>query len=258
MNLLLGFIVVTAGFVFALDHLGQNVSTYWDVIAFAMVVVGTLSVSIITGPPLKVSVVLRFLFQGLRNGNGLREDTINNSINLFKGNIPNGKIKRFDQKVLVDGLELLRLGYPTDKIKLILGQRIENHIDDAVTVGSWIRGLSKYPPAFGLAGTVLGLIHLMNGLSDGSGPRETGMRMAIALVATLYGIIVANIFVNPIGDRLMSKAKEDYNLASISLETILMISRKTNMITAIEKLNNYMPNKFKPIDSSVLISERAS
>ncbi len=258
MNLLLGFIVVSSGFMFALGHLNQSVSTYWDIIAFSMVVIGTLSVAIITGPPLRVLVILRFLFQGLRNGSGLREDTINNSINLFKGNIPNGQVKRFDQKVLVDGLELLRLGYPTDKIEMILKQRIENHIDDAVTVGAWVRGLSKYPPAFGLAGTVLGLIHLMHGLSDGSGPRETGMRMAIALVATLYGIIVANIFVNPIGDRLMSKAKEDYNLATISLETILMISKKTNMITAIEKLNNYMPNKFRPIDSRVLISDRAS
>ena len=149
----------------------------------------------------------------------------------------------------------MRLGYPTEKVEVILRQRIENYTNDAVTIASWVRGLSKYPPAFGLAGTVLGLIHLMNGLSDGSGPKETGMRMAIALVATLYGIVVANIFVNPVGDRLMSRAKEDYNLAEISLETILMISRKTNMITAIETLNNYVPNKLKNIETNKLLAE---
>ncbi len=255
MNLILGFIIVSCGFIFALDHLNQDVSHYWDVIAFSMVVLGTLSVSIITAPPLKLITIMRFFSHGLRNGGGLREDTIHNSMNLFKGNIPNGKVKRFDQKVLVDGLELLRLGYPTDKIENILRQRIDNYANDAVTIAGWVRGLSKYPPAFGLAGTVLGLIHLMNGLSDGSGPKETGMRMAIALIATLYGIIVANIFVNPVGDRLMGRAKEDYNLAEISLETILMISRKTNMITAIETLNNYLPNKLKSLETGKFLAK---
>lgn len=258
MNLLLGFVVVSGGFMFALNHLQQNISTYWDVIAFSMVVLGTLSVSIITCPPLRYSVIFRFLFHGLRNGNGLREDTISNSINLFKGHMPTSKARRFDQKVLLDGLELLRLGYPAEKIEYILKQRIENHASDFVSIAAWVRGLSKYPPAFGLAGTVLGLIHLMKGLSDGSGPRETGMRMAIALIATLYGIIVANIFVNPVGDRLMSKAREEYNLAEISLSTILMIANKTNMLTAIEMLNNYVPNKFSPIKSNELLISEAS
>lgn len=255
MNLIIGFIVVTSGFIFALNHLNQDISNYWDIIAFSMVVLGTLSVSIITAPPLKIMTLLRFFKNGLKNGGGLREDTINNSMNLFKGKIPNGKVDRFDQKVLVDGLELLRLGYPTEKIEMILRQRIENYANDAVTIAGWVRGLSKYPPAFGLAGTVLGLIHLMNGLSDGSGPKETGMRMAIALIATLYGIIVANIFVNPIGDRLMGRAKEDYNLSEISLETILMISRKTNMITAIETLNNYLPNKMKNLETGKFLAK---
>lgn len=248
MNLLLGFLVITSGFYIALDHLGQNISQYWDVIAFAMVIFGTLSVSIITAPPMKLGVLYRFIFSGLRNASGLREDTVYNAINLVKGNIPTGKVQRFDQRVLVDGLELIRLGYPAEKIRSILENRITNHAQDAVTVANWVRGLSKYPPAFGLAGTVLGLINLMKGLSEGSDPKETGVRMAVALVATFYGIIVANIFVNPVGDRMLAKAKEDYNLAEISLETIVMISERTNLITALEKLNNYMPNKFKPVD----------
>lgn len=247
MKVLFGFAIVTVGFMIALDHLDQNINQFWDVIAFAVVVFGTLAASIMTMPSLKVRHVLRILFKSIKGNHGLREDCISNSLNLMNGNTPSRKAKRIDQKVLVDGLELLKLSFTTEKIQHILTERVEKYIDDSVSVGQWIRGLSKYPPAFGLAGTVLGLIHLMKGLSEGADPKETGIRMAVALVATFYGIIVANIFVNPIGDRIISNAKEDQKLAEISLNTIVMMSQRTNLVEAIEQLNNHVPTQYKKL-----------
>jgi flagellar motor component MotA len=248
MKVILGFIVITLGFAFSLDHLNQSVSQYWDAIAFFMVFFGTLSVAVMTSPSLKVGNIFKFLMRSLFAGKSLREDTVKNSLNVLKGRIPTGEPSRIDQRILLDGFELLRLGYSADKIREILSNRIYYYIQDASSVAQWIRGLSKYPPAFGLAGTVLGLIHLMKGLSEGADPKETGVRMAVALVATFYGIIVANVVTNPIGDKLLNNAKEDQNLAEISLATIVMIAEKTDYLTAIEQLNNYMPNKFKQLD----------
>ncbi len=247
MKILIGFIIITAGFYVSLDHLDQSITQFWDLIAFAMVVCGTLAVSIMTLPSLKIKHSLSIILRGVSGNHGLREDCIQNSLYLMQGNVPNGKAKRIDQKILVDGFELLRLGFSTDKIRDILMDRIEKYTDDSVTVGQWIRSLSKYPPAFGLAGTVLGLVHLMKGLSEGADPKETGLRMAVALIATFYGIVVANICVNPIGDRIMSNTKEDQNLAEISLNTILMISDRTNYVEAMEHMNNYVPNQYKKL-----------
>lgn len=247
MKIIFGFMIITSGFYVALDHLNQSITQFWDIIAFSVVVFGTLAVSVMTMPSLKLKHILRIFFKGFKGNHGLREDCINNSVNLMKGNVPNGKVKRIDQKILVDGLELLRLGFTTEKIENILTERIEKYTDDSVTVAQWIRGLSKYPPAFGLAGTVLGLIHLMKGLSEGTDPKETGMRMAVALVATFYGIMVANIFVNPVGDRIMSNTQEDQNLAEISLNTIIMISERTNYVEAVEQMNNFIPTQYKKL-----------
>jgi chemotaxis protein MotA len=247
MKIILGFFIITTGFYIALDHLNQTVDQFWDIIAFAMVVFGTVAVSVMTLPSLKIKHTLNIFIKGIGNNHGLREDCIQNSLNLIQGHEPNGKVKRLDQKILVDGLELLRLGFSTDKIRDILVERIEKYTDDSVTVAQWIRGLSKYPPAFGLAGTVIGLIHLMKGLSEGSDPKESGLRMAIALVATFYGIVVANIFINPIGDRMMSNIKEDQNLAEISLNAIIMISERTNYVEAMELMNNHVPNQHKKL-----------
>lgn len=248
MKILIGFGIVSIGFYIALDHLNQGASQFWDIIAFAMVFFGTMSVSVMTMPSMKIKHTLRIIWRGIGNNHGLREDCILNAINIMKGKMPNGNVNRIDQKVLVDGLDLLRLGFSTEKIQEILVNRIEKYTDDSMSVSHWIRGLSKYPPAFGLAGTVLGLIHLMKGLSDGADPKETGLRMAVALVATFYGIVVANIFVNPIGDRIMSNTKEDQNLSEISLNAIIMISDRTNYVEAIEQLNNFVPSQYKKID----------
>jgi len=247
MKIIIGFIIITAGFYISLQHLDQSINQFWDIIAFSMVIFGTIAVSVMTMPSLKLKHTLLIFFKGIGSNHGLREECIKNSISLMKGEAPSGEIKRIDQKILVDGLELLRLGFNTEKIQTILLDRIEKYTDDSITVAQWVRGLSKYPPAFGLAGTVMGLIHLMKGLGEGVDPKETGLRMAIALVATFYGLLVANVLVNPIGDRITSNIKEDQNLAEISLNAILMLSERTNYVEVVEQMNNYVPSQYKKL-----------
>lgn len=249
MKIIIGFLTISLGFYIAIEELNQNLNDFWDLIAFAVVVFGTVAVGIITMPSLKLKYTLHLLLRGISSNHGLRDDAILNSINLIQGHSPNkNNVKRIDQKILVDGVDLLRIGFSTEKIKEILLERIEKHSDEVFTIAQWVKGLAKYPPAFGLAGTVLGLIHLMKGLSEGADPKETGLRMAVALVATFYGIIMANVLISPIGDRIMSNLKEDENLAEISLNTIIMISEKVNYLEVLEQLNNYIPGQYKKLD----------
>lgn len=251
MKIIIGFITISLGFYIAVEELNQNLSDFWDLIAFAVVVFGTVAVGIISMPSLKLKYTLRLLKNGVRSNHGLRDDAIQNSINIIQGHKPNREyIKRIDQKILVDGVDLLKIGFSTEKIKEILLERIEKHSDEVLTIAHWVKGLAKYPPAFGLAGTVLGLIHLMKGLSEGADPKETGLRMAVALVATFYGIIMANVLISPIGDRIASNLKEDENLAEISLNTIIMMSENVNYIEVLEQLNNYVPGQYKKLDLS--------
>lgn len=247
MKIIFGLIIVSTGFMVALNHLNQHISQFWDVIAFAVVVFGTIAVAIMTLPSMKIKNIFDILWNGLKNNHQLREDSVINAMFILRGKVPTGKATRLDQRILVDGIELLKLGFSTEKIKDILIARIEKYIDECHNVSSWVKGLSKYPPAFGLAGTVLGLVHLMKGLAEGANPKETGLRMAVALIATFYGIVVANIIVNPIGDRISNNTIEDQNLAEISLNAIVLLSERTNYVEAIEQMNNYMPNQSKKI-----------
>lgn len=255
MKVILGLIIISLSFYISLEHLDQTVKDYWDLVAFALVIFGTLSVTIITMPSMKIKNLSILFLRGLKNNQSFREDCVMNAMHILRGNIPNGEATRLDQKILIDGIELIRLGFSSEKINKILIGRVEKYVDECNSIANWLKGLAKYPPAFGLAGTVLGLIHLMKSLGEGSDPKETGLKMAIALVATFYGIITSNILINPLGDRIANNTTEDVNLAEISINAILMLSEKTNYVEAMEIMNNFIPGQHRKIEFNNIMSE---
>jgi chemotaxis protein MotA len=248
MKIIFGNVILFTGIVFSIIHLEQGLKSYWDFVAFFVVVFGTIAVSLMTSPAMKIRTILRQILSSLENPAAKREDAIHNAVNVLRGKRPSGVANRIDQRILLDGVELVRLGFSVEKIQTILVDRIEKITDDHMMIANWVRGLSKYPPAFGLVGTVLGLIHLMRGLAVGSDPKETGIRMAIALVATLYGLILSNAFINPVGERIRSNILEEVTLAEISLKAVLMLKTRVNLVEAQEHLSSYLTSENTKLD----------
>ncbi|HLE10531.1 MAG: hypothetical protein A2504_14295 [Bdellovibrionales bacterium RIFOXYD12_FULL_39_22] len=243
MGLLIGLIIANVGYFFAIKHLGQTYSNYYDFVALSVVWAGTISVAIITFPKTKKILALKTLLSSIFAVKKTKKEFVNLCIQIVGHN--NSTITKLDKtkienKILKDGVELLDLGFNRDKVQEMLLDRILTHRKRVELVANWLRGLSKYPPAFGLTGTVLGLIHLMRGVSDGVSPKETGIRMAIALVATFYGLIIANLFVNPVGEAVHQDMKHDLELSSIGIESIMLLADNTNLLEAQEQLNSFL------------------
>lgn len=242
---IIGLLVAVISLVASVAHLGQSASSYFDFVGFTMVIGGTLATASITFPwDMRREIFFRIgeLFsRPLPDRRQLLLDCMKVNENVLNG------IFRYDVKgnelqklILRDGLELIQLGFSVDKIESILKERLFQSSERARQVGLSIRSLAKYPPAFGLAGTVLGLVHLMRGVSDGMSPQETGIRMAIALIATFYGLLVANLLVNPAGEAISKNAGEEEKLAEISLQAILLAAEKVNLLEAQEMLNSFV------------------
>jgi len=247
-KVILGLIIAGLGLWASSEHLNQNFTQYWDVVAFFMVVLGTFAVAIITMPPFKVRIILKEVFSALKPTSDKRECALRNSLEVLNFNYPTGKVNSFDKLILKDGIELAKLGFSDKKIEQILNERVQNYSNDGLSISTWLIGLSKYPPAFGLAGTIFGLTNLMRSLSQGAEPKEIGISMAIALVATLYGVILSNLLISPLGERIKGNIIENEVLCEISIKTILMLKRGTNLIEAQECLNNYIANTNKKFD----------
>ncbi len=245
MRVVAGFIVVLIGFHYAIMHLHQAYSSYWDFVAFSVVWAGTLAVSIITLPRMSKRVVGKELATSILRRKTSRPVFIKRCCEAISKKekdiqLVGQESLKSEYQILREGFELTSLGFDKLKVREILEDRIYNNRARVLSIANWIIGLAKYPPAFGLSGTVLGLIHLMRGISDGMSPKETGIRMAIALVATFYGLIIANVLVGPVGESVSQDAKERTELSEIALEAVMLNYDGANLLEAQERLNSYV------------------
>ncbi len=241
MNFIFGFIIAVGALVAASIHLDQGPRDFWDFVAFAVVTGGTISVMLMTRPKLQP----RFLFKNLGfylfSGKTDKLKFIKRCFQVITDKkLENANPERIEDKVIMDGLEMIELGFTKEKIEDILSDRYLNHKKSIGLISSWIKRAAKYPPAFGLGGTVLGLIHLMKGISGGLNPKDTGLLMAVALVATLYGILIANLVLNPMSETMNEKMKSDEELVEAAIKTILMLKEGYNLLECQETLNSYL------------------
>ncbi len=214
-----------------------------------MVFCGTFAVLLITRPKIKIKTLI-YNFVVYLFGNKKHKLTFVKKcfevISIKKIEDPN--LKKIEDKIISEGLEMIDLHFSQEKIEDILTERYFAYKKTITSISSWIKRCAKYPPAFGLGGTVLGLIHLMNGLSKGSDPKETGIRMAVALVATFYGLILSNLVLNPIAESIAERLKADEELVEIAIKTVLMIHENYNLIEAQETLNSYLSDEKEKIN----------
>ncbi len=103
-------------------------------------------------------------------------------------------------------------------------------------IGFW-EDLAAMGPAWGMIGTLIGLINMLKDMSDAS---SIGPSMAVALVTTLYGSLLANWFCNPIATKLKSKNAAEMMVKEIEIEGLLSIQAGENPRVIEEKLKSFL------------------
>ncbi len=149
-------------------------------------------------------------------------------------------IGSFKNYFLKDALQMFLDGVPPEKITGILHSRIEEQMDREKSRTNLIRNMSKYPTSFGMMGTVVGLVALLKGLGDNADAAFIGTNMAIALITTLYGLIIAYFFLVPISDNLEQRTYRNIILRKIILHGIDLIISKEPPIVVKESLLSYL------------------
>lgn len=263
MNFILGVILSVGSIRASMYFLDQNFGMYFDDVALAIVVGCTLAVSIITLPWKQWRLLLSSLRKLFISGTLDQEKLVKDSLDFIQGvgnvsyNPPN--IKHLAYEVLRDGKELIELHFSPEEIESILQERVHQSGERKTQISSGFTALAKYPPAFGLIGTVFGLVNLMRAISEGLDPSQTGVKMAVALVATLYGLVIANLVVAPIAESIAKQGVDERHLADISLQAVLLASQKTSILKSQEMLNSFVPENKRVnfIKSAMEVDEAA-
>ena len=102
------------------------------------------------------------------------------------------------------------------------------------------KGMGGTAPAFGMIGTLIGLVQMLANMSD---PSSIGPSMAVALLTTLYGALIANLVCMPIADKLEMRSEEELNQKKIILDATVAISRGISPMVLEEALKVYLSPK---------------
>jgi len=133
-------------------------------------------------------------------------------------------------------LELASDRQPQDEITNILQTEIkcsEEANREAVEV---FDTLANYSPAMGLIGTLIGLVQMMSSLGD---PSTIGPAMAIALLTTLYGAILANFVFAPLAGKIRFRGEEEVRLKSLTIAGILSLAREESPVILEQRLKGF-------------------
>jgi len=244
---LIGFIIAGIVLFFGVIHPMKDPRIMADTHALYLVIGGTACATFISFPLKKIFSIVALFFRRvfLRNAKN-RKDIVKSLVDA------SGVAK-------TNPLQLANLNSPhdfaTEGYRLIADGVLNEHdLQETLTTrakffkkqyqddAKLFHSIAKYPPAFGLLGAVTGMIAMMGSLGTG-GPETIGAAMAIALVATFWGIALANFVLNPLADLYMKIADEDYSQRQMITEGLMMIKRRESPIVVQEKLNSFLPLK---------------
>lgn len=135
------------------------------------------------------------------------------------------------------GLQLLVDGSEPETIRSILEVELSTQEHSAIAGAKVYEGMGGYSPTVGIIGAVMGLIHVMNNLAD---PSKLGPGIAVAFVATIYGVGLANIFFLPIASKLKSIIHSQTQFREMIIEGIISIAEGENPRNIETKLQGYL------------------
>ncbi len=138
---------------------------------------------------------------------------------------------------LQKGVSLCVDGHDPVFVKKMLSQEINQLINRHEVGQDMWKGVGDLAPAMGMIGTLVGLVLMLANMSD---PASIGPAMAVALLTTLYGAMIANCFALPIVDKLGSVMNYERNNKELILETITGIQEGMNPKVLEGLLNSYV------------------
>lgn len=222
----------------------SNLSGFWDIPSVAIVFGGTLAALMISYPLKSIAKIPKHLKIVLFPKKYNPQDYIEQILFFAKEARINGllaledKLNEVKDPFLKESLLLVVDSVEPEKVKALLNNELdyldERHGQDI----SFYLKASEYSPAFGMAGTLIGLINLLGNLSDAD---ALATNMAVALVTTFYGTLLANLVFKPIASKLKMRHEEEYLCKMIISEGVQAIQDGDNPNFIQEKLTRLLP-----------------
>ncbi|KXJ55715.1 flagellar motor protein PomA [Neptuniibacter pectenicola] len=172
------------------------------------------------------------------------EDIIAETVELADAARKGGLLSLEDKTVSSDfmqrGIQLLVDGHDPEVVKTLLKKEAKLTSDRHEFGASVFSAVGDVGPSMGMIGTLVGLVQMLSNMSD---PKSIGPAMAVALLTTLYGAMLATMVALPMADKLNVRKNEEALNASLVIDGLLAIQAGQNPRVIEQMLRNYLPEK---------------
>ena len=148
-----------------------------------------------------------------------------------------GRLDDIDDEFIRMGIQQLVDGADADQIAEVMQIDIASAEERHKFGIDFFKSAGGYAPTFGMVGTVIGLINMLGNLSN---PDQLGAGMSVALLTTLYGVLIANIIFLPLSERLKELNSREMATRDIALDGILAIQSGLSSRLLVERLETYL------------------
>ncbi len=143
-----------------------------------------------------------------------------------------------DEPFLQKGLSLVVDGAPTAEIEEVMRRDLQATLQRHAKGAGILRKAAEYAPAMGLIGTLIGLVQMLGNLDD---PSAIGPSMAVALLTTFYGAVLANMVLSPLAAKLERNSEDEALLNLVYLTGAVSMGRQENPRRLEMLLNSILP-----------------
>lgn len=234
--------VMGFGLIVAAMVMGGNIGGFIDIPSMLIVVGGTIAATLIMFP---LKVVLGTAKIGLKTIMAKVPspvDTIDEIVKLADLGRREGLLAlekaQVDDAFLQKGLRMVADGSTPQMVRAVLDTEIDALKKRHLRGQGVFKAMGAASPAFGMIGTLVGLVQMLQNMSD---PASIGPSMAVALLTTMYGAILANVLFLPMSKKLEERSNEETQFMEIAMEGVMAIQNGENPRIVKDRLMVFIP-----------------
>jgi chemotaxis protein MotA len=244
---ILGFLSGIGCLLFAM-LMGTGVATFIHIPSMLIVMGGTFAATLINFPLPEVMKIMKASMKAFKTDDYNPSVIVPIIVSYAKRARQEGLLslesglEDMDNSFLRGGMRLVIDGTASEEVRETMETELEYLEERHKRAQQLFSTMAKYSPAFGMIGTLIGLVSMLKTMND---PSTIGPSMAVALITTFYGALMANLVFLPIEGKLKTRTADESLMRRIILEGILMIQAQTNPRYVGQKLVAYLPPRLR-------------
>lgn len=237
---------------------GAQLGIFWDPASVAITLGGSFAAMLVNYPLSEFKRLMVVIKQSFKENGMSNIEVIESFIDLSRKARREGllsledAINELNDDYMRKGLRMVVDGIEPETIRDIMELEIDEMEKRHKTGSEMLRAWGGYAPAFGMIGTLIGLVQMLANLSDSS---KIAGGMAKALITTFYGSVLANIVFNPMAANLTYKSSIEISTREMVLEGVLAIQSGVNPRIVEEKLVTYLSPDERKAYSKTQVSQ---